>query len=371
MLILLSSCSETIKQQNSGTTWFPWNFSDKQFIQDIVDSVYFIPIEAHPDGLFKRADKLIIKNSKIFIYDMLGQNQVLVFDLSGRFLYRVGRRGIGTGEYIQMRNFTVDDNYIYIIDNRTQKILLYEISNGTYISEIKLPFIVHDMEVAGNGDFVCAQQKISGETQPKKYAYNMFVTSRNMEIKTSLFPFKENDCDVWSQFCYLKTTDKHIVFHTMVADSVVLLNRDFPSEQYLVYNMDFGDKTVPRNMKINKNLDMIAQSEKYNEYRFLSSTPEINVDYIVGEYWHDSSIGVYPYIYDIKKQKVYVNEYGGDNMNKFLFQPLFHIGDTVVAMYGKDYHHIWKISDFPVNLPESIKQHLDKDNDVLIKYVLK
>lgn len=235
LLILFSSCSETVKKQNSGAILFPWNFDEKQYIQDLVDTVYFVAIEAHPDALFKQADKLIIKNGKIFIYDFFKQNQVFVFDMSGNFLYQVGTRGAGPGEHIQMRNFTVDDSCIYVIDNSIRKILLHDISNGTYISEIKLPFVAHDMEIAGNGDFVFAQQKIEGETQPKEHAYNLFVTDRNMKIKLSLFPFKENDCGVWSQLCYLKSTDKHIVFHTMVADSVVLLDRDFPSKKYTVY----------------------------------------------------------------------------------------------------------------------------------------
>jgi hypothetical protein len=362
--LLCISCSENTRVTNSEAITFQWKVDNEQLIQDIIDTILFVPFEAHPEGMFKQADKVIIRGNKIFIYDMVGRNQVLVFDRDGKFLYKVGSRGAGPSEYVAMRNFTVDENYIYIIDNAIQKMLIYGISDGTYLTSKKLSFTAHDMEIAENGDFVFAQQRIQGETQPKKHAYHIIVTDIDLNIKTGIFPFQDDDCEIWSQCCYLKTTDKHIVFHTMVADSVVLFDRYIPTNDYSVYYMDFGNKKVPRKMQ--NNYDYLIK-----ECRFLTTTPEITSRYIVGKYWHDDEICSDPYIYDVEKRTVYMNTYD-EKRDKFFFNPVFHTGDTIFSLYDQNYYALWRNSAEEIsNLPVPIIKHLDEGNDVLIKYVLK
>jgi hypothetical protein len=346
---------------NSGVITFQWNVDREQSVQDIIDTILFVALEAHPESMFKQADKVIIHGNKIFIYDMGGRNQVLAFDRDGKFLYKVGSRGNGPSEYVAMRNFTVDENYIYIIDNAIRKILIYGISDGTYLKSKKLSFTAHDMEIAGNGDFVFAQQRIQGETQPEKHAYHIMVTDTALNIKTGIFPFQDDDCEIWSQYCYLKNTDKHIVFHTMVADSVVLFDRYNPSGDYSVYCMDFGSKKVPRKMQ--NNWDILIE-----KYCFLTATPEITSRYMAGKYMHDYEN---QYIYDMGNRKVYTTDYN-KKRDKFFFDPVFHTGDTIFSLYDQNYYALWRNSAEEIsNLPVSIIKHLDEGNDVLIKYVLK
>jgi hypothetical protein len=362
IVLFCSSCSENTRVMNDRAISFQWDIDGELLVQDIFDTILFVPFEAHPEGLFKRADKVIIRDNKIFVYDMEGRNQVLVFDRDGRFLYKVGSRGVGPSEYVAMRNFAIDENLIYIIDNAIQKILMYDISDGTYVASKKLPFVAHDMEIAGNGDFVFAQQRIQEDSQPKNHAYHIMVTDIDLNIKTGIFPFQDDDCETWSQYCYLKTTDQHIVFHTMVADSVVLFDRYNPSGDYSVYYMEFGSKKVRRSMQ--NNGDYLIK-----ECRFLTTTPEITSRYIAGKYWHENNI---PYVYDIKNRKVYTGDYF-KKRDKFLFEPVFHTGDTIFAVYDKNFYVYWR--DHGVqeisNLPSHILKHLDEGDDVLIKYVLK
>jgi hypothetical protein len=357
----LVSCTGNIKKpENESSFVFPWNLNTNVYIQDIIDSVEFIALEDHPEGLFKKVDKLIVKDNKFFIFDMLGQNQVLVFDNTGHFLYKIGSKGLGPGEYVEIRNFTIYNDYVYLIDNRINKILIYNISNGTYVGNKEIPFIAHDMAIAENGDFIFTQQRIEGENPDKKYAYHIWITDINLNIKSKFFPFQNEDCGVWSQYCYLKTTDKHVVFHTMVADSVVLLNRYNPSD-YIVYNMDFASKKVPRRLE--------NDWELLQNYRFLTSTPEITSKYITGMYWQDSKIASTPYIYDMEKHEAYVNNYEAEDMSTYFYDPLFHDGNTIFSLYNSNYYSFWKHRS--LNLPNHIRKHLDDGNDVLIKYILK
>jgi hypothetical protein len=220
------------------------------------------------------------------------------------------------------------------------------------------------MIIAKNGDFIVTQQHIEGENPQKKYAYHIMITDNDFNVKFKFFPFQKEDCGVWSQNYYFQYTDKYIAFHTMIGDSVVLLNRYNPSDSsYIVYKIDFEKMKVPR--KITNDMELMKK------YRFLSSTPEIMSKYIAGEYWHDEEIGSDPYIYDMEKQTVYVNNDGIESLNKFFFSPLFHIGDTLYSLYDKRYYSLWQDNNVTPLLPAHINKHLDAGDDVLIKYILK
>ncbi|MDR1863953.1 MAG: hypothetical protein LBR08_00075 [Bacteroidales bacterium] len=189
----------------------------------------------------------------------------------------------------------------------------------------------------------------------------------DFHIKHKLFPFQKEDCGVWSQHCYFTSADEHIVFHTMVADSVVLLNKRVPfaGSGYAVCRMNFGAKKVSRKME--NNMDFLADN-----YRFLTSTPEITSKYVIGSYWHDNEVGSDPYIYDVKKQKVHINNYEAGDVSKFFFPALFHDGDTIFSLYNKDYYSLFEEGDRTFDLlPDKVKKHLDAGDDVLIKYILK
>jgi hypothetical protein len=361
LLILLFSCS---REKEIKINIFPWNFNENKSIHDIIDSIEFIALEAHPEGIFNRADKLIVFRDKFFVFDMEGQNQVFVFDNVGNFLYKVGKRGAGPGEYIGIRNFTIDENFIYVVDNYISKMFKYSIFDGTYLESKNIPFIIHDMAIAENGDFIVTRQRIEGENIPPKYAYHIMITDDDFNVKSKFFPFQKEDCEIWSQYYYFQYVDKHIAFHTMIGDSVVLLNRYNPSDSsYVVYKMDFGKNKAPH--KIQNDRELIKK------YRFLSSTPEIMSKYIAGKYWHDEEVGSDPYIYDTEKQTVYVNNYDIEYVNKFFFSPLFHVGDTLYSLYDKSYYYLWQNSNVTPLLPVHIKKHLDEGDDVLIKYILK
>jgi hypothetical protein len=361
LLLAILSCSKEKNIKTDRFSVFQWDLNKQESVYDIIDSIEFIAIEAHPEGLFKRADKLIVYDNKFFVFDMIGQNQVFVFNSIGKFLYKIGKRGSGPGEYIGIRNFTIDENFIYVIDNYIGKILKYNILDGTYVESKNLPFIAHDMIIAKNGDFIFAQQRIEGENPRKKHAYHIMFTDIDFNVKFRLFPFHKEDCGVWSQQYYFQYADQYIAFHTMIADSIVLLN---PSDNsYIVYKMDFGRKKAPYKTQNDREL--------VKTYRFLSSTPEITSKYIAGEYWHDEEIGSEPYIYDMEKQIVYVNEYGVEHVNTYFFSPLFHVGDVLYSLYDKRYYYLWRDNNVTLSLPASVKKHLDKDNDVLIKYILK
>lgn len=360
--VIFFSCSKQEKGDgvNLGSTVFKWEYSNKE-LASLFDSIEYITIEPHPDGLFKNADKLMIYDNKYIIFDCFGQNQLNVFDKEGHFLYNLRKKGRGPGEYVEIRNFTVANNRIYLIDNRLNKLLIYDAIDGHFIEYKILPFYAHDMAVGDDGNYIFAQQKIQGEKPAKFQQYNVFITDTDLNIKYSLFPFKEEHCGIFSQFCYFTQTDQSIVFHTMVADSVIIFPKQKLSDKYYSYYMDFGAN------KINRKYE--NDDEMLKNYNYLYNTPHITDKYIIGKYWAGKDYGSEPYIYDMQIKKVFENSY--ENSSMFFFTPLLCVADTVYSMYHHAYFDLWLNGNKLPELPDNIIQHLTNGDDVLIKYVLK
>lgn len=71
-----------------------------------VDSLSFISLDdSDANSFIKDINKCIIKNDRIYLLDFFGTESVKVFDLSGKFLFMVGAKGGGPGEFFSYFRF--------------------------------------------------------------------------------------------------------------------------------------------------------------------------------------------------------------------------------------------------------------------------
>ncbi|MBI0398685.1 6-bladed beta-propeller [Cyclobacterium marinum] len=78
---------------------------------------------------------VVFRDGLIFIRDNRSHN-LFVFDEEGHVVNTINANGMGPGEYIQMDDFHVTEDRIYIQDTHLQKQLIFD-SNGEFIKEIK------------------------------------------------------------------------------------------------------------------------------------------------------------------------------------------------------------------------------------------
>ncbi len=366
-LMILLSCTHSGEDTSGGSAVYKWNYSEDK-LYTLFERVEYTPIEDHPDGLFKKADKLILHNNKYYIFDYLGENVINVFDRKGAFLYRIGSRGEGPGEYIKIRAFTVKGNLLYLIDEIAQKMKTYNAGDGTFVEEKELfrPAYLYDLVVADNGDFLFAQQQLHTEKGaiPDSLEYNVFITSPDLKIKHRLFPFREDDCAVtWQMDCF-KENEDHLIFHPLVVDSVVLFDRKSPSDAYSVQHFDFGSKKAPR--------ECYNDFEVLTEHTYFYDAPSISSRYMIGTFHRSKSLGRGPYIYKYDKELVFgENSYSTEHLSGFLFCPLLVEKDTIYSMYDHAYFNLWDKENMTSGLPADIREHLQEGSDVLVKYILK
>lgn len=104
------------------------------------DNVKTIALETREDVLINRVRNVIVHDDLILLFDNSKQGDLFVFHLNGAFSHRIGKRGMGSGEYVKIADFSLDkkNNEVYILDNSCSRVMKYKLFTGEFVSSITL-----------------------------------------------------------------------------------------------------------------------------------------------------------------------------------------------------------------------------------------
>jgi len=109
-------------------------------LSDIAERIEYIPLEFTPEcAVGNRIFQMYIASDDIFILTaQSGSNDLFRFHKNGKFLNKIGKRGRGPGEYLDVLNFAIDTTkqHIYMNSNWQPNIIVYDY-NGNYLHTIK------------------------------------------------------------------------------------------------------------------------------------------------------------------------------------------------------------------------------------------
>ena len=96
---------------------------------EFIEDIEFLPLETNTESLLGK--------NKFFV-SILGTPEFVYYDLNkfslkdGKFIYQVGKRGRGPGEYTLAIGSTtaIEDNRVFVQDNQTHQVLIYDNSNN-------------------------------------------------------------------------------------------------------------------------------------------------------------------------------------------------------------------------------------------------
>ncbi|MDR1154274.1 MAG: 6-bladed beta-propeller [Bacteroidales bacterium] len=99
-------------------------------------NVRYCPLETNRNCLIGHIDKALVRNNRIYVADFNKAIALFVFDMDGRFLFKIARMGKGPGEYLSFRDFDIHDNgEIYMFDHFGKKFLVFD-QTGAYLREL-------------------------------------------------------------------------------------------------------------------------------------------------------------------------------------------------------------------------------------------
>jgi len=239
-LLLLFSCADgTQKNNHSGI-----NIDSKGKIEQsnfllssIVDNFSFVELETNDNSLLQAVDKVIIKDDLIFVLDKDGNNQVLVFDINGKYIRKIGNIGAGPGEYQNVSDFCIDNNLIYILSDLSLYVYNHD---GIFLEKIKLDFNAANIEFFKDKFFfICGIDNY------------IIVTDDKFNVLTSDFPLKNSGANVDDvtgipiDFRLLINpmlrTDSSLVFRRFLDNHVYKIDENLDTD--CQYYFDFGEKS--------------------------------------------------------------------------------------------------------------------------------
>lgn len=179
-----------------------------------------------PDSLRTfETEKYYVSNEKIYILDKDVAQTVLVFDISGRYLYNLGGKGRAKNEYIAAPTdfFVARNGDVHMYDFYGQKMLVFD-NNGKYKRHFRIPWL-HSFGLTSNGKYAyCYNYYV--DTSDQEYIPSLQICDPMSDSKKSLIPSKHFAYYFQPSLRTFFSNDTRLSHVPILSDSVVVFNND-------------------------------------------------------------------------------------------------------------------------------------------------
>ena len=159
-------------------------------ILEYIDTVKYLKLEDKDEALLAYVNKMVCREDKIYLGDF-SNHKIVVYDTIGRFQYVIDRQGRGSGEYLQIKSFAVDDSCLYVLDTFLPGLHVFDNRTGAYVAKKKMAFIAWDFETLSRGRMIftfCFFK--DGHLPPSQPSYRLLITDNYLNIIKRLLPFE-------------------------------------------------------------------------------------------------------------------------------------------------------------------------------------
>lgn len=268
ILVIIGStvlCCCNHSDNNNGSPSIIFNQSDKIGkidLSEISDNYLIFQPETTKESLISKIFRIWDYKSHIYILD--NRNRILVFNSSGKYLWKLTNQGNGPGEYTRLMDFAIDQIHDQILLLDYGKILRYDL-NGNYIDCIR---INEGYEISTNGKY--AYIKSFDEENGTANSYSLKIIDLETLAVTDDLP-AINNC---APSC--NSNMQTLTF----SNGKVLLSRKFDSKIYAlsnknvstVFDIDWGECAFPN-----------ITDKKYDCNEFFKLSRENNYIFSIGD----------------------------------------------------------------------------------------
>lgn len=248
LLIIFSGCSHYRGEKYCNE--YIINTDKGEMLAEYIDSVEYIALDA--DAKIFNIDKMLVSNDTIYLLDYFKTKSLKAFDMDGKLLYQIGNRGRGHGEYLEIRNFTVDDKYIYAIDNFVKRLYIYLKIDGSYISYKQLPIVADDIAPLSDNRFLLFIPKpIAGtKLDINQSTSQAFIVDSELNIIDEFMEYDEFTYNKTSQFSALSQTDDAILITPIASNSLYVMPKksvgveDISKYEFVIDNEVVSQKAI-------------------------------------------------------------------------------------------------------------------------------
>jgi len=246
-LVLATSFYACKKTQNTEKAQVQINatLSDKLIkYSDIIDSASYIKLETDSSFVIGNIDKLLFEDQKLFIMDRSLSESIFVFDEKGKFLTKINKKGQGPGEFVEIRDFTIDTakKQVVLLDLKGRKINFYDYT-GRYLTSSKIPFLFSEFACINTNAFAFSTAAANNSHNKKIKNNSLIIGKINGEVKRVLFPFQtwELSFSYFNQQ-HLRSFGNKTFYYPRYSNKIYQLSAD---SLKLIYNIDLEKNGIP------------------------------------------------------------------------------------------------------------------------------
>lgn len=220
---------------------------------DIYDSIRLVKLEMLEESIIGNVSKVYLtKGDSLLVYDNKNQN-VLLFDPMGHFLYRIGVQGDGPHEYLTVEDVVYDEikDEIVIWDHNKKMLSFYGI-NGDFIKEIKLPWYIGTFQIVDSQYIAVYMNNNDIKGDEEGQGYNIKIIDRdNGKIVKQLFPYSDQMSEFHPACKSLFSLNNNGLLLAPLYSSTIF-QLDSVTTIYPKFLLDFGINTISLNEIRNK-----------------------------------------------------------------------------------------------------------------------
>jgi hypothetical protein len=207
-----------------------------------IDSLCAISLETVDSSVISDASsvtRIVRKGNRIFVLDDKFA-AVKVFDSTGKYLFSLGKLGLGKGEFLRIEDiqYYSSHNSLLVLSSRPSKLSEFAL-DGALIRDSELDFWATGFALLPENSrlFYVNQDKseISG-------GENILVTNSANEVESKLFDMPKNISTVVKISGGLYSTGGNIYFNPAFSNNYYLMSGDSAKT---AFKIDYGPKNIP------------------------------------------------------------------------------------------------------------------------------
>lgn len=156
------------------------------YLSEIANDIGYIPLETKKECLVADIQNIEFTSARILILDDM--DQIMLFDTSGKFLRRIGKKGKGPDEYLTASRVRISENKneIYLFDGTKSRIFVFNPETGKCSRSAEIDFFPSDFEIFNDKllAFYCSEATFPFSN---KYFHIFMVNTNNLKVRDSIF----------------------------------------------------------------------------------------------------------------------------------------------------------------------------------------
>ena len=272
-------------------------------------------------------DKFYVYNNKIYILDSNVAKTVMVFDICGNYLYKLGERGRAKNEYPYAPTdfFVARNGNVHVFDMDGRRILIFD-NNGKFVRTIGTS-IINSFGMTTNEKYLYCIDNMyisDDESDPSLLIYDSKSDKKNCMIPSKHFTYH-----YYPRFRTFFYNDARLCHVPILADSIIVFKDDQVEK---VVHFDFKNgflaKERPECVRDNKNNHSNTCYDDFNEVEAIDEYQESDY-YIYMRYIHKGYLKRWFYNHELRHG---LKLFAGLNV----FNDYQLKGNQVIAYVGKE-----------------------------------